>query len=183
MTLTPTRPEAGTDFALRVLYRDHAAALLAYAAWFTDDRSAAEDAVQETFLRAWRHLPRLLSDDRPLRPWLRQVLRHLMTDAARVARSRRLRPLDEVADPEVDGGYDSVLDRGQIAAAVRRLSPVHRRVLIELYYRDVSAERAAATLGIPAGTIRSRHHYALRALRQELSGGAADAPRRAPGRG
>ena len=157
MTLTPTRPEAGSDFALRVLYRDHAAALLAYAAWFTDDR--------------------------PLRPWLRQVLRHLMTDAARVARSRRLRPLDEVADPEVDGGYDSVLDRGQIAAAVRRLSPVHRRVLIELYYRDVSAERAAATLGIPAGTIRSRHHYALRALRRELSGGAADAPRRAPGRG
>jgi RNA polymerase sigma-70 factor, ECF subfamily len=169
MTVTPTRPDAGSDFALRALYRDHAAALTSYAAWFTEDRSAAEDAVQETFLRAWRHLPRLMADGRPLRPWLRQVLRHVIVDGARLARARRLRPLDDTDDPEVDGGYDTVLDRGVLARAVGRLSPVHRRVLVEIYYRDVSAERAAVTLGIPAGTVRSRHHYALRALRAELA--------------
>ena len=139
--------------------------------------------MQETFLRAWRHLPRLLADGRPLRPWLRQVLRNVLTDAARVARNRRLSPLDESRRA---GGRRRLRQRARPRPArppLRRLSPVHRRVLIELYYRDVSAERAAATLGIPAGTVRSRHHYALRALRQELSGGAADAPRRAPGRG
>ena len=157
------------DFALRMLYRDHAAALLAYAIWFTDDRQAAEDAVQETFLRAWRHLPRLMGDGRPLRPWLRQVLRNVLTDAARVARNRPTSPLSETAvEPEVDGGYDTVLDRGLLTRALRRLSPEHRLVLLEIYYRDVPAERAATALGIPAGTVRSRHHYALRALRLAL---------------
>lgn len=158
------------DFALRMLYRDHAAALLAYAIWFTDDRQAAEDAVQETFLRAWRHLPRLMGDGRPLRPWLRQVLRNVLTDAARVARNRPTSPLDESSvEPEVEGGYDTVLDRGLLARALRRLSPEHRLVLLEIYYRDVPAERAATALGIPAGTVRSRHHYALRALRLALT--------------
>jgi len=172
---TPARQDAEADFALRVLYRDHAAALLAYAAWLTDDRSDAEDAVQETFLRAWRHLPRLLSDERPLRPWLRQVLRHVLTDAARVSRAHPVTPLDEApADREVDGGYASVLDRGLLAGAVGRLPAAQRRVLIEIYYRDVPAERVATTLGIPAGTIRSRHHHALRALRRQLSAPQAD---------
>ncbi len=157
------------DFALRMLYRDHAAALLAYALWFTEDRQAAEDAVQETFLRAWRHLSRLLADGRPLRPWLRQVLRNVLTDAARVARNRPTSPLDETdLEPEVDGGYESVLDRGLLTRALQRLSPEHQRVLLEIYYRDAPAERAAAALGIPAGTVRSRHHYALRALRLAL---------------
>ena len=60
MSTVPTQAPAGAaDHALRVLYRDHATALLRYAQWFTDDPAAAEDAVQETFLRAWRHLPRL----------------------------------------------------------------------------------------------------------------------------
>jgi RNA polymerase sigma-70 factor (ECF subfamily) len=157
------------DFALRMLYRDHATALLAYATWFTEDRQSAEDAVQETFLRAWRHLSELLADGRPLRPWLRTVLRNVLTDAARVARNRPTSPLVETAvEPEVDGGYDNVLDRGQLARALRRLSPEHRLVLLELYYRDAPAERAATALGIPAGTVRSRHHYALRALRLAL---------------
>ena len=157
------------DFALRMLYRDHAAALLAYANWFTDDRQAAEDAVQETFLRAWRHLSRLLADGRPLRPWLRQVLRNVLTDAARVASNRPTSPLDDTAEPEVDGGFENVLDRGLLARALQRLSPDHRRVLLEIYYRDVPAERAATALGVPAGTVRSRHHYALRALRLALA--------------
>ena len=97
------------------------------------------------------------------------MLRNVLTDAARVARNRPTSPLTETAvEPEVDGGYDNVLDRGQLARALRRLSPEHRRVLLELYYRDAPAERAASALGIPAGTVRSRHHYALRALRLAL---------------
>ena len=167
--LTPTRPDAGSDFALRALYRDHAAALTSYAAWFTDDRAAAEDAVQETFLRAWRHLPRLLADGRPLRPWLRQVLRHVLVDAARLARTRRLRPLDDTDDPEVDGGYESVLDRGVLARAVgrRRLSTGG------CWSRSTtatSAERAAVTLGIPAGTVRSGTRRSCRASARSSPG-------------
>jgi len=94
----------------------------------------------------------------------------VMTDAARVARNRPTSPLDEASvEPEVEGGYDTVLDRGLLARALQRLSPEHRLVLLEIYYRDAPAERAATALGIPAGTVRSRHHYALRALRLALA--------------
>src|SRR6476619_2007962 len=99
MTTVLSLPGAATDSgaALRELYRDHAPALLRYAQWFTDDRAAAEDAVQETFLRAWRHLPRLLDDGRPLRPWLRRVLRHVLIDAARAARAPPATSIDALA--------------------------------------------------------------------------------------
>jgi RNA polymerase sigma-70 factor, ECF subfamily len=159
--------------ALRDLYRDHATALLRFARWFTDDPAAAEDAVQETFLRAWRHLPRLLADGRPLRPWLRQVLRHVLIDADRTARAQREILHDTPPDDgEVDGGYESLLDRALLADALRELSPVHREVLVGVFYCDAPVARVAARLGIPAGTARSRLHYALRAVRGTLADAA-----------
>lgn len=178
MSTVPIQAPAGAaDHALRVLYRDHATALLRYAQWFTDDPAAAEDAVQETFLRAWRHLPRLLADGRPLRPWLRQVLRHVMIDVDRTARARRETPHDTMpVEAAVDGGYDCLLDRGLLAAVLRDLSPAHREVLVETYYRDASTERVAARLGIPVGTVRSRLHYALRAVRSRLDAPGALRP-------
>jgi RNA polymerase sigma-70 factor (ECF subfamily) len=171
---------AGSADAVNSLYRDHAAALLAYAEWFSDDRAAAEDAVQETFIRAWRHLPRLLADERPLRPWLRQVLRNVLIDANRAARARPANVLDDtLIDREVDGGYEDLLNRGLLGQALQQLSPAHRQVLLETYYHDLPAERVAARLGIPAGTVRSRLHYALRALRSRLSE-AIDTPNAGP---
>ena len=166
--MTPA-PPLPSDTALRELYRDHATALLRYAQWFTDDRPAAEDAVQETFLRAWRHLPRLLADGRPLRPWLRRVLRHVMIDEGRLARVHR-ETLHDAPPVEgaVDGGFESLLDRAVLADALRALSPAHREVLVDVFYRDATAERVAARLGVPAGTVRSRLHYALRAVRRRL---------------
>jgi RNA polymerase sigma-70 factor, ECF subfamily len=176
MTTVLPHPRAATpDEALRALYRDHATALLRYAQWFTDDPAAAEDAVQETFLRAWRHLPRLLADGRPLRPWLRRVLRHIMIDTDRTAWARRETPHDTLpVEGQVDGGYENLLDRGVLAVVLRDLSPAHREVLVETYYRDAPTDRVAARLGIPPGTVRSRLHYALRAVRSQLD--AAHAP-------
>ena len=168
-SVLPQVPRDASDQALRDLYRDHATALLRYAQWFTDDRAAAEDAVQETFLRAWRHLPRLVNDGRPLRPWLRRVLRHVLIDAGRTARAHRETLHDIVpVEGEVDGGYECLLDRGLLDVVLRDLSPAHREVLVETYYRDAPAERVAARLGVPPGTVRSRLYYALRAVRSRL---------------
>lgn len=174
----PPQPSHDSEDALRALYRDHAAALLAFAEWFTDDRASAEDAVQETFLRAWRHLPRLLADGRPLRPWLRQVLRHVLIDAARVAHAHPVSLLDEaVIDRQVDGGYEDLLDRRLLDRALDQLSPAHRQVLVAIYIHDTPAQRVAATLGIPPATVRTRLHYALRALRQLLTEAPSPAAR------
>jgi RNA polymerase sigma-70 factor, ECF subfamily len=152
------------------MYRDHAGSLLACAERSTHDRMTAEDALQETFLRAWRHLPRLLQDDRPPRPWLRQVLRRILIDGARAARHRHTRLVDDAAlDGGTEAGYDTLLDRQLLAGAMEQLSPPHRDVLVETYYLDLPAESVAAALGVPVGTVRSRLHYALQALRRQLT--------------
>jgi RNA polymerase sigma-70 factor, ECF subfamily len=168
--MRPAAPPPWSDQdAFRSLYRDHAGALLAYAQHFTHDRMAAEDALQETFLRAWRHLPRLVCDDRPPRPWLRKVLRRILIDAARANRGRTARLVeDAVVDTASEAGFDAVLDHQNLETAMEKLSPHHREVLVGTYYRDLPAERLATELGIPVGTVRSRLHYGLHALRGEL---------------
>jgi RNA polymerase sigma-70 factor, ECF subfamily len=156
---------------LRALFDAHAAALLGYSLRLCDgDRARAEDLVQETLLRAWRHLDRLDRDDRPVRPWLFTVAHHLAIDAHR---ARRARPA-EVGDgglaavPGLDE-IDSTLDRIVVADALDALSAEHRAVLVETYYRGRTVAEAAAVLGIPPGTVKSRCWYALRALKLALA--------------
>jgi RNA polymerase sigma-70 factor (ECF subfamily) len=164
----PPRPLTNSpDDALRDLYAQHGAALLAYAERFTADRGRAEDIVQETFLRAWRHLPRLMADDRPIRPWLLRVARRLLIDAARAA---RVRPqiFDDDAEPVIDGGYDRMLDQTVLIDAVRQLSPAHQQIVIETFFVGTPMHLTAARLGMPSGTARSRLHYALGYLRRQL---------------
>jgi RNA polymerase sigma-70 factor, ECF subfamily len=157
------------DAAIRELYSCHAKALHGYVERFCPDRASADDIVQETFIRAWRHLPQLSSDDRPIRPWLFRVARNLLIDADRAARSRPMaiqaQPTEEAG---TDTGLDQVLDRQLVFAALEHLSPAHRTVLVETFYHGDSLATVADQLGIPHGTARSRLHYALHALRQQL---------------
>jgi RNA polymerase sigma-70 factor, ECF subfamily len=153
---------------IRALYAEHGGALLRYALHLTGgDRQRAEDLVQETVVRAWRH-PEALAD-RPARPWLFAVARNLAVDAYRARQSR---------PPEVGQGAlelvstaddaDRALESWAVADALAALRPDHRRVIIETYYRGCSVAEAAATLGIPPGTVKSRTFYALKALRLAL---------------
>jgi RNA polymerase sigma-70 factor (ECF subfamily) len=155
---------------LRLLYEQHAGPLLSYAMRLTNgDRGRAEDVVQETLLRAWRH-PQALDPERgPVRSWLFTVARNVAVDAYRARRSR----VDEVGDealavvPAPDE-LDQALDRWLITDALATLSPEHRSVIVETYFRGRSVAEAAAVLGVPSGTVKSRTFYALRALRLAL---------------
>jgi RNA polymerase sigma-70 factor, ECF subfamily len=157
------------DAAIRQLYRGHAVALHDYVERFCTDRATADDVVQETFIRAWRLLPQLNADDRPIKPWLFRVARNLLIDAHRAARSRPsvVQALPD-EDAETDPGLEQVLDRELVAAALRHLSPAHRTVVVETFYNGASLAAVADELGIPHGTARSRLHYALLALRHQL---------------
>lgn len=153
---------------IRALYAEHAGPLLRYAMHLmSGDRQRAEDVVQETLLRAWQH-PEAIAD-RPARPWLFAVARNLAIDAYR---AKRARPHEVgVAALEVMPGPDDAeraLESWAVADALSALRPEHRNVLLETYYRGKSVAEAAATLGIPAGTVKSRTFYALRALRLAL---------------
>jgi RNA polymerase sigma-70 factor, ECF subfamily len=164
-----SRLPADADAAIRELYSHHAKALHGYVERFCPDRASADDIVQETLIRAWRHLPQLSADGRPVRPWLFRVARNLLIDADRAARSRPAIVQAESAEEGFDDtGLNQVLDRQLVADALKRLSPAHRAVLVEVFYGGDSVARAARQLGIPHGTARSRLHYALQALRGQL---------------
>jgi RNA polymerase sigma-70 factor (ECF subfamily) len=173
MSAIPNAPRGelpgDADAAIRQLYSHHAKALHGFVERFCPDRASADDIVQETFIRAWRHLPQLSADDRPIRPWLFRVARNLLTDADRAARARPMTvPAEQPEDTRDDSGLDQVLDRELVSAALQHLSPAHRTVLIETFYRGGTLATIARQLGIPHGTARSRLHYALHALRRQL---------------
>ena len=157
------------DAAIRQLYSHYARALHGYVEQFCPDRASADDIVQETFIRAWHHLPRLSADDRPVRPWLFRVARNLLIDANRAAQARPMTvPGDAAAEVGTDSGVEEILDREVVYAALQHLSPAHQTVLVETFYRGGTLATVARELGIPHGTARSRLHYALCALRQQL---------------
>lgn len=166
---TAARQGRGADEAfVRALYAEHGGALLRYALHLmSGDRQRAEDLVQETIVRAWRH-PEALTD-RPARPWLFAVARNLAVDAYR-ARQARPTELGEASLSllPADDDADRTLESWAVADALASLRPEHRRVIIETYYRGCSVAEAAATLGIPAGTVKSRTFYALKALKLAL---------------
>jgi RNA polymerase sigma-70 factor, ECF subfamily len=165
------RSGAAGEEGLRALYDAHALALLGYALRLCDgDRAQAEDLVQETLVRAWRHLDQLDLSAAPVRPWLFTVARRLAIDAhrARQARPREVGDGGLEAVPGLDG-IESTLDRIVVTEALQSLSREHRAVIIETYYRGRTVAEAAGVLGIPSGTVKSRCYYALRALKLALA--------------
>jgi RNA polymerase sigma-70 factor, ECF subfamily len=156
---------------MKVLYDEHAAALWRYALRLTSDASRAEDVVQETLLRAWQH-PEVVGDtERPARAWLFTVARNMIIDERRSARFRNeLGLLDDSKTPEqpAPDEVDSALDRLLIADGMAQLSAEHRAVVERSYYRGWTTTQIAADLDIAEGTVKSRLHYAVRALRLAL---------------
>ena len=152
---------------MRQLHDEHAAALWAFCLHLTgNDRPHAEDVAQETLLRAWRNASVLEESRGSVRSWLFTVARNIVIDEWRTRRSSREFPTDDppVDDASVDG-TDELLLSWVVADALSTLSAEHRAVLVECYYRGRSVAEAARRLEIPEGTVKSRTHYALRALR------------------
>jgi len=155
---------------IRGLYDQHAAALRGYVtALLEGDQQTAEDVVQETALRVWKHADRLDETGEAFRPWLLKVARRLVIDRYRWRTARPTEVGGETPDwlPEADQN-DRTLSSIVVADALRSLSATHRDVLVEVYFRGHSVEEAAQRLGVPGGTVKSRTYYALRALRQAL---------------
>jgi RNA polymerase sigma-70 factor (ECF subfamily) len=160
-------PTTGQAF-LAALHAEHGADLMRYALRHTRDRGFAEDVVQETFARAWTHPSRVQGGRDAARSWLFTVARNLIIDDARSARHRREWSVDEVPERPADNATDAVLDRMLIGDALAGLSPDHRAVVVDTYYLGRSTREVAEHLGIPEGTVKSRLHYGLRALRLAL---------------
>ena len=163
-------PPDPAEAFVRALYDDVGGPLFGYALRLTDDRARAEEVVQETLVRAWARASELDLAPDALRGWLFTVARNIVTDLRRADGARPSTVADEgalSAAPAADE-LDRAVQSWTISAALDRLTPVHRAVLVETFYEGRSVADAAARLGVPPGTVKSRSYYALRALRLVL---------------
>jgi RNA polymerase sigma-70 factor (ECF subfamily) len=159
----------GDDAArLAALYDAHAGPVWRYVVHLTGDRAGADDVVQETLLRAWR-TPRILAQDpATTRSWMFTVARHLVVDDVRSARRRREIVVDDVPERAQDDATEALFEAILIEEALAALSADHRAVVIRAYFGGLTVAEMARELEIPEGTVKSRLHYALRALRLAL---------------
>ncbi|MEH1030220.1 MULTISPECIES: sigma-70 family RNA polymerase sigma factor [Micromonospora] len=171
-TDTDERPDCQAEAQMRDIHRNNGDALLHFLRGLVSDSVShtAEDLVQETMLRAWRNLDAVPTEPEPQRRWLFKVARRLAIDAYR---RRRARPA-EVSLLDVDpAGFGNEASEAVVATltmrhAIGRLSDAHKSVVLELYVKGRTVDEAAARLGVPPGTVKSRAHYALQQLRKAL---------------
>lgn len=159
------------------LWARHHVSLVRYVTYLlAGDQHAAEDIAQETALRLWQR-PDVLDDDRPLERWLRSVARNIVVDRSR---RRGVRPTEVALSADVDleaaDGFDHLHAWAAVDSIVSGLSPKHRDVVVAVYAHDRPVVAVAEELSIPAGTVKSRCHTALRLLRDQPSTATATAP-------
>jgi RNA polymerase sigma-70 factor (ECF subfamily) len=145
------------------------------------DPDLAQDAVQESLIRAWRDLPGLRDPDR-FDAWLHRLTVNACLDLVRRRRRRlievELSPIDSMHTPDHSSAF---AEREFLDAALRRLDPGHRAVVALHYLLGMPLPEVAASLGIPYGTAKSRLHYALSAMRMSATAEAVPAPVTIPG--
>lgn len=164
------RPEApARQDAMLALHADYAAVLTRFVRRLTTEGTVAEDVVAETLLRAWEHQEVLARPEGALRAWLFTVARNLVIDDWRSARHRLERARAELPENAAPDQTDRILDTWLVAEAMATLTEDHRAVITRAYFGGEDTGTIAAALGIPAGTVKSRLHYGLRALKLALA--------------
>jgi RNA polymerase sigma-70 factor (ECF subfamily) len=135
------------------------------------DANAADDAVQDTLLRAWRDLPALREPDN-FDAWLYRVLVRSCGDQHRRLRRHRHDQLPAEERGTASDSSQLVADRDELETAIGRLSVEHRVVVVLHYYLGLSQAEIAGAIGQPLGTVKSRLSRAVDFLRAELASGS-----------
>ena len=128
------------------------------------DRHEAEDATQEAIARAWSSWGTLRDRDR-FDAWFDRILVNVCRNRMRHTRTIRVVALDAALELPAADSHGSTMARLALEPAFARLTPDQRIIVVLRYWRDLPVEEIAERLGIPAGTVKSRLHYALKSLR------------------
>lgn len=161
----------GDRNAFSELVRVHAQGVLNVIYRLCGDDQLAEDAAQETFLRAWQNLASYRPGT-PLRNWLYRIAVNAGTDMLR--KERRILP-DAIEDLDLtDGrpGLETVVSHNErtrlVQNAILSLPDASRAVLVLREYEGLSYQEISSTLDIPLGTVMSRLNYARNTLKAKL---------------
>jgi RNA polymerase sigma-70 factor (ECF subfamily) len=160
---------SGDGRALEELVRAYQAPVWRFLRHQLGDAAAAEDVAQETFVRMYQRLPGFRHQSK-FSTWLFQIARNAGVDALR-SRTRRLRLVE--AAPMGPGASDPAA-RAELQSAVDSLTPVLREALLTVEVLGLSYREAAAVLGCPEGTAKSRVFTARQQLWKWMAEGAAD---------
>jgi RNA polymerase sigma-70 factor (ECF subfamily) len=168
--MVEVRPVLASDDGVRAVYAAHGPELYRFALRSLGDRGLAEEAVQETFVRAWQAADRFDDALGSLRTWLFAIIRNVVIDLSRARAVRPALTADERRDEPVtvDDDLERVLVAWQVEEALFKLSAEHRQALVEVHYKTRAYQDVAAELGVPVGTVKSRVYYALKAMRLAL---------------
>jgi len=157
---------------VEALVAAHGGALRSFAFRLAGNPQRADDIVQETLLRAWRHPEALDGSRGSPRAWLFTVARRIAADQWRREVNRRTTEAKAAAEGSRVSGlpdqWDRMVDESIVLAALDELTEAHREILIQTVWLGRSVAEAAEQVGIPVGTVKSRSYYALRALRHSL---------------
>lgn len=162
------RFRSGDPDAVRELYDRYGRAVFTVALRSLGDRVLAEEATQQTFLKAWRAADRFEVDRDPA-PWLYAIARRAAVDVYRRERRHRI---DREEEPEIAAlppSFEGMWEAWEVRAAVDRLSDEERSVIEATHYRGITHEETASELGVPVGTVKSRSHRAHRRLADMLA--------------
>lgn len=159
--------------SIEQLHDAYAGALYLYAWRRLGDPGAAEEAVQDTLLRAWRHVHQFDPARGTVAAWLFGIARNVTVDWYRRQSVRP--PLvgaiddDQAADGDLtEAEVERTLEAWQLAEALHGLSQQHRDAVVEVHYLGYSVREVAERHDLPTGTVKSRLYYGLRALRLRL---------------
>ena len=165
------RAQRGDADAFELLVRRYQEAAFRTAYLIVRNEAEAQDVAQEAFVRAYRSLGRF-DASQPFRPWLLRIVTNLAINSTRSARRRTAmseRYRDRPGEPRAAPSAEAAAERGEVARrvweAVAELRPDDQTLLYLRYFLDAPEQEAAAAIGRPAGTVKSRLHRALRRLR------------------
>jgi RNA polymerase sigma-70 factor (ECF subfamily) len=162
------RAQRGDRAAFGLLAAEIATRFLAISRRILRDVDLAEDATQQTLVAIWRDLPQL-RDPARFDAWSYRLL--VRACYAEGRRSRQWSPdlrILRADEPSESNGLDAIVYHDQLERAMRRLSVDHRTVLVLHHYADLPVDRVAQILEVPVGTVHSRLHHAMRAMRAAL---------------
>jgi RNA polymerase sigma-70 factor, ECF subfamily len=159
--------QAARADAFRALADRHLDASYRLAQVILGQRAEAEDATHDAFVTAWRNWS-TLRDQELFEHWFDRILVNTCRNRLRHVSRRRTEDLSADLEFVASDAFGPMHDRGQLWPAMAQLAPDQRVIVALRFYRDLTIDQIADRVGIRAGTVKSRLHRALRALRISL---------------